>query len=797
MLLHYLKVALRNLLKYPTQSMISMIGLSVGMLCFSICFYCSRFIESTDTSFQHYKRLAEVHIHSGESFYPGTPATLDEKLKSSSFNEIEALTRIAYMDERPYNVQVDDRKELPYTFNVMEVDTSYHRLFSPVVLSGNWEDASQAPNSVVLTASMARTIFGENSHPIGRQMTLAKKLDTSPDSTPRKGGIVYTIRAVIQDLPTNTSMNFMKTVDLLTMNDSEGLLNCAWRKDQTGAYTYLLLTPGKTKADLNQHLQTLNDSIEIFGEKHSMEISTIGEVFKRKSVANYFSIITGVIGMLILLAGLLNFFHFQIGSFFNRTREYSIRKVTGANGRQLFTLLFMQLLLTLLISFLILFSLIEILSPYLQLSLFNYQLVISPQLLTEHTLQYFALLIVFSALISGFITRRIGRISVQVGIRGNRKGNGKHQTRNIMLGIQFFICWIFITFTFALYLQAQKTGNTLFGTLTRQEKESILSVPLDYSFMKNEEKQDMIARIRKCAGIKDVLLSDIAYTQGVSGTGILTEKDNKDSYIEVNVMQVSPNFFSFMNVDVIKGETLKTGQEMLVDKVFADKQKEEVLGRTLYNYSDGFTVCGVSETFFADVYHQSPGFIFLPTDHSDYIGHCYVKCYPGREKEVEAWIDKVHREMLPESITPQVTTLLEEIEKEQAVENSLKGVILFFSIVSILITLLGVYSAITLDTERRQKEVAVRKINGAGAQQIILLFARLYLTLLVATALVAFPPIAFIFTLWKQMYTVFFDDGVLFWGSLFGIVAVLTAITVLYRIVRIIQLNPAEIIKNE
>lgn len=84
MLLHYLKVALRNLLKYPTQSMISMIGLSVGTLCFSICFYCSRFIESTDTSFQHYKRLAEVHIHHGEDFYPGTPATLDEKLKSST-----------------------------------------------------------------------------------------------------------------------------------------------------------------------------------------------------------------------------------------------------------------------------------------------------------------------------------------------------------------------------------------------------------------------------------------------------------------------------------------------------------------------------------------------------------------------------------------------------------------------------------------------------------------------------------------------------------------------------------------
>ncbi len=69
------------------------------------------------------------------------------------------------------------------------------------------------------------------------------------------------------------------------------------------------------------------------------------------------------------------------------------------------------------------------------------------------------------------------------------------------------------------------------------------------------------------------------------------------------------------------------------------------------------------------------------------------------------------KETLPESIHPHVTTLQEDIYEAQAIENKLKGIILFFSIVSLLITLLGVYSTITLDTERRQKEVAIRKVN--------------------------------------------------------------------------------------
>ena len=106
-------------------------------------------------------------------------------------------------------------------------------------------------------------------------------------------------------------------------------------------------------------------------------------------------------------------------------------------------------------------------------------------------------------------------------------------------------------------------------------------------------------------------------------------------------------------------------------------------------------------------------------------------------------IEKTLKETLPESIHPHVTTLQEDIYEAQAIENKLKGIILFFSIVSLLITLLGVYSTITLDTERRQKEVAIRKVNGAGLKQIILLFARLYIKLLTVSAIIAFPLILY------------------------------------------------------
>lgn len=137
------------------------------------------------------------------------------------------------------------------------------------------------------------------------------------------------------------------------------------------------------------------------------------------------------------------------------------------------------------------------------------------------------------------------------------------------------------------------------------------------------------------------------------------------------------------------------------------------------------------------------------------------------------------------------------IRENQPLENKLKDIVLFFAIVSIILTLLGVYSSITLDTERRQKEVAIRKVNGAGVSQIILLFARLYIILLTGSAVLAFPLLYLVLIQWKRMYTVFFDYGFFFWVGIFMSVAAVTTLTVIFRILRIARQNPAEVIKRE
>lgn len=334
MIRHYIKTAFRNLLKYKAQNIISIIGLSVGILCFSICLYCSRYINSTDKCFTHWERIADINLYTpAEEPYSGTPATLFESLRQLQFQEVEAFTFVAYPRPRSYNVETIDKEELPYEdLYAMEVDTAYHSVFTPEVLQGSWAVASQTPNAVILTRSLAHKIFGLGENPIGKRMTLAQRLFSSPDTTPRTGGTIYTIQAIIEDIPLNTSLSFLQKIDMLILNDSEGLIQFDGRDSMTGGLTFALLRPGKTSAQLEASFRAMDLKHTIFNEKNTVSASNFGKLFREKSVAPYFAGITFIVGLLILLTGLLNFFHFLTGSYLNRSHEFGIRKVNGSNG---------------------------------------------------------------------------------------------------------------------------------------------------------------------------------------------------------------------------------------------------------------------------------------------------------------------------------------------------------------------------------------------------------------------------------------------------------------------------------
>lgn len=798
MIAHYLKIAWRNLLKYRTQSIISIIGLAVGLFSFTVCFYCSRFIESRDHCFINHERIAELHLYDPiiGHYFSGTPAPLSHNLRSWT-DQFEAVSFVSYPRECPFDIEVKPGKSLPYELRRMETDSLYARLFTPRILAGSWETASHTSNALVMTREAAVRIFGNINEAIGKTCTMTRRLPTSPESTPRDGGIAYTIQAVMEDTPMNNSLHFMESVDMLVLNDSEGVIQSSKNRKMTGGNTYALLRPEVDLWKLETVLVERHSTWTLYGTTYKVKAFLLGQFPSFSRGLSVISGITAAMGLLILLVGLLNFFHFLVGSYFNRVREFSLMKVNGCKDWQLFCLLLTQSLLVTLAASLLMLCGIELSEGRMDYSLQFFSMTFDKALLLEQAVQYIFLLIVLCVVICWVSTIRIQRMTIQTGLRGEQHYQQRHRGRNLMLGVQFFICWVFVTLTTGLYLQAEKTSSTLLSTLSRQEKASILSIPLDCQFLAQADKQQLIDRFRNHAAIKDVLLTDIGYLQGISGNSMMTEKDNPDSWIEVGIMAVPKNFFTFMNIPLEQGHGLNTATDMVVDRTWQQRMKKDVMGMSLYNLQHGYTVCGICPPFQNDTYTQSVGFVFISSENSGYIGHCYLKCESEQVDAVRTWVEQVLRESLPESVSVRVNTLTDDIRENQPLENKLKDIVLFFAIVSIILTLLGVYSSITLDTERRQKEVAIRKVNGAGVSQIILLFARLYIILLTGSAVLAFPLLYLVLIQWKRMYTVFFDYGFFFWVGIFMSVAAVTTLTVIFRILRIARQNPAEVIKRE
>ena len=316
--------------------------------------------------------------------------------------------------------------------------------------------------------------------------------------------------------------------------------------------------------------------------------------------------------------------------------------------------------------------------------------------------------------------------------------------------------------------------------------------------METPAKRTFIEGMRNLPGVKDVLIADIPYTQGVSGNLLYSEKDNPESAMNIPLYSVTPNFCNFMQIDIINGKDIEGPTDMLMDATIEKFYQSEMTGKSFYDDRGIHTVVGITEPFITSCYRSDvDGYAFLAQDFSYYIAHCYVKCHPGEKKKAEASLRAYFRQQLPESVEVPFHTLMDDIKEIQSFEFKLQGIVGFMALVAIVISLLGIYSAITLDTEYRRKEMAIRKVNGAGVKQIAFIFARLYIWLLLITAAVAFPIVWAIHNLLRTSYAIFIDTGILFYGGIFLGLSAIIALTVSFRIYLITKVSPAEIIRKE
>lgn len=328
------------------------------------------------------------------------------------------------------------------------------------------------------------------------------------------------------------------------------------------------------------------------------------------------------------------------------------------------------------------------------------------------------------------------------------------------------------------------------SSLSEEEKERTYFIRMDYPQFATM-RAVVIDKLKRNTKIQDLLQVNRRFSAGAEEP---VSWDNHEMNERVCFIEASPNFLSFMNLAALQQNQSAPEQSILIDKRLADRIKgDPFLKRLEFRSYSSYPIHAIIPSITAA--REFCPWVVAPLQAG---GNCYIKIRKGEEKEVLSFVRNTLKELLPETTPVEIISLKEECNNVQMMENTVRDVFLFLGICCLIITLLGVYASISLDTERRQKEVAIRKINGATIKSITYLFSKLYIKLLVINTAIVFPIVWILVNSFLKGWIVRFNfNNPFFWLGIFLTVASIVFATIIYRIYRIARINPAEIIKSE
>ncbi len=786
MFVHFIKIAFRNLWKYRVQNIIGILGVAVGLVCFAFCCYIPRYILSVDSSYPDAERM---YVLEQTNRFEGLTVGFEQLVKENFPDIIEKVTSRCGSQFYEVNISFDDRKDIPYNIKLMDADTSLLSFFSLLFVEGNADMAVRTRNSVVLFENFAKRINSPRSL-IGEEITL--------------DGKQFCITGILKDLPATSRLQYLPNNHGFIFNYADGQLQKAKTQPNRFSHLYVMLDKGVPSEEFRNRLKSLDYLIQTEEKKedHLLLQTVNADIINDEGTIIVLSIIF-LIGLLILLTTLFNYVSFLTAQFYDRFNECAIRKVNGAGRLQTFWLFFTEFAIALLIAGLVSSFILHAFKFFYDSM--EIEIPIDIHMMQFQLIEYLLIGSLLAALICSVPAKIIDTASIKTSLLGLFPKGRKSRVKKALLFVQMSIFLLFLLATVIVRLQADKVYSNILATLSPGEKENILVCNCHQSQLK-DKKDILLAKIRSSVIIEDAIYS---YSQ-VSNYSTLFNMNlgfPNDDNIPVRMYGVSSRFPDFFDVAMLEGDFLKDevpSHTAVIDETFSALYKgESPIGKSFSCGYGNFNIIGVIRNVQMTKENNEYSSQKQPVFYSamDYMNGnyiLYVKAYPGKQKEVQQYLEKCIREFLPETIDFQVTTLAGEIRETELVEESMivKGSGLL-SIIAIVICLLSLYSSITMNTQCRKKEVAIRKINGANAKDIIHLLARSYVGLLTLACILVFPIAFFIGNMWLKEFNQRISLNWSFFLGIYLFVFTLVMLTIIFQILKVARENPAQVIKSK
>ncbi len=767
MILHYLKIAWRNLLKYRMQTAVNVVGIAVGFACFAFANLWMRYEASFDSRHEGADRMyllyAETAIEAG-GLSPHVPYPVSTLLKQE-FPEVEAacaFTRYTKADK----LELEGQPALE--FPSIQLDSCFMNLFGIRVLAGT-NDFLYTDGRIALTERTARRLFG-TTDVLGRTVTCNDE--------------EVTVCAIVSDLPhSNFSFGFIH----------EGAYFRKWQDVwyNGGFEVVVRLAPGVSPRALEEKFrayagQTDDRNRKITGRLRLMPLSEVRQAsFNEERLVSFsYLVLFAAAGGLVILCSLFNHLALFLSRMDIRRRELALRRTCGSSVSGLFAMLTTEYSLLILLSGFFGFVLVELLQTSFQ------QLSGVEGGVYGESLLYFLMVLALSlVLLLPFVLRYSS-------LRPERSRSGRRL--KVMVGLQLFISLLAIFCTVVLMKQLNYLQHTDLGW----ERRNIAAFTFLYP---DNSETEIVDRVRQMPFVSRVLTGYFGLLpEGARGATSI-DWEGKPADLEIKGMRMAlmdDTLAAFYGVRLSAGRFTRAQggdkEVMLNESAVRLMEITDPVGMTVTYYGgEKATVVGVVRDF----HITAPTIPVQPTLYVRQFnwisgGDILLKYHEGAWPELRHRVDSLFAKDYPE-VNYQLVNVMDEYNAYLKAEHLLMRLLAFVSTVCILVSAFGIFSMITLSCERRRKEVAIRKVNGARVGDILGLFAREYLLLLAAAAVVAFPVGYVLMKRWLESYV---EQTPLSWwlyAVIFLGMALLVALCIGWRVWRAANENPAEVVKRE
>jgi putative ABC transport system permease protein len=622
-----------------------------------------------------------------------TPAPL-LPLLSDDFDEIEDATRWAPSDK--WIVQARNKKFFIQEGRLWGVDPNFLSFFSFRMIAGNPETALQEPNAVVLTASTAQKYFG-NENAMGRTITLANTYN-------------FIVTGITEDVPSDSSLTYELLISAYDLN---------WQTNwEVQCVTFVKLREESDPQDLEQQF-------------HAFIQSRLSHLKTPPLL-----ILPFAAGITLLLVVCFNFMNLATAQNITRTREIGMRKAVGASRRQLIGQFLGESLLMALIAFPLALVLTELMhAPFARLTS-NEFWPAAPEIWTNPLLMVKLFMVtILVGILAGsypaFFLSRLTPIQVLTGqLQTGQKGTG---VRQILVVAQFIASILAIVSSIAIDNQYNYICNVDLG----YNKKRVLVVPLGRSYSRSmlqplKEALSTHPDIRVVSAASHVPVSlDIPREVIVEGAKPLF----------MNVYLIDYDFVELLEMKIVQGRSFSRQRvdsgKYIISQAAADKLPwENPVGKKLTVRGRKGIIIGVVKDFEFDRVgtDQLPDALQL----TNYLNYVFIKLSDAPLTGVVNFIENRWYIFAPDE--PFEYALLEErFGNWWFFVKKVADLIGLIGLVAIIFSCLGLLGLASFATQRRTKEIGIRKANGATVPNIVRLLVSDYLRLIVIANVIAWP----------------------------------------------------------